>query len=239
MTVSSSTDFNPTAVSVITNARRLLGISAEEESLEANELTIGLDWLTMILKDMEADPDLGTWLETQGTLTLVASDKDYTFQAAGDFTTVPFEISHMRVVKSSGNYIEMRRISRQEYYRLPNPTSTGFPTQWFYDRQRDGGVLYVWPVPDASDYSVAFTYRRRIMDTDAGTDNLDIPPEWIWAVTHRLAVALGPLYGRAGTPEFSRISDEADNAMGKLKMFDAGNDNGSVTIEADYYSYRR
>lgn len=228
MTVSGSTDYNPAAVSIITNARRLLGINAEEESLEANELTIGLEWLTMLLKDWQVDPELGTWLKTEGAMALVSADKDYVFGAGGSFTTVPFEISSIRVSYNGGNEIPMRQMGRDEYFNLPNKTSTGFPTCYFYDRQRDSGMLYVWPVPGDNNYDIAFTYRRRIMDTDAGTDSLDIPPEWMWAVTNNLAVNLIPTCGRGGTPEATQIVMEAGKSLAKLKNFDESNDGGEI-----------
>lgn len=239
MTVSSSTDFNQTAVQIITHARRQLGIHAEEEALAAHELTTGNDLLTMMLKDWQVDPDLGTWLETEGSLTLADSDGSYTFQAAGDFTTVPFEIKQIRISHDGGNEIEMTRLSREEYYRLPNRTTEGYPTQWFYDRQRDGGTLYIWPEPDDALYDLTFTYRRRVMDIDAGTDNLDIPPEWQWAIVNNLAVLMIPVYGRGGSPEAAQVITQADVSLRKLKAFDIANDGGSVIIARDPYSYRR
>lgn len=233
MAVSGSTDYISTGTQIVTNARRLLGIHAEEESLASHELETGINFLTMMLKDWQVDPDLGTWLETQGSLSLSDSDGSYTFQAAGDFTTVPFEIKQVRISHDGGNEIEMTRLSREEYYRLPDRTTEGFPTQWFYDRQRDGGTLYVWPEPDDADYDLTFTYRRRIMDVDAGTDNLDIPPEWEWAVVNNLAVLLIPVYGRGGTAAAAQVITQAEVSLNKLKAFDLANDGGSIVISRE------
>lgn len=237
MAVSGSTDANQTAVQIITHARRQLGIHAEEESLQAHELTTGLDLLTMMLKDWQVDPDLGTWLETQGTLALTAT-ASFLFGAGGAFTTIPFEIVAVRVSKSGGNEIPMTRLSRADYFDLPNKTSTGYPTQFFYDRQRDSGTLYVWPVPADTTYTITFTYRRRIMDVDAGTDNLDLPPEWQWAVVNNLAVLMIPIYGRGGKPEAAQVITQADVSLGKLKAFDIANDGGSIMIGRDPYRRR-
>jgi hypothetical protein len=239
MAVSGSSNFTSTAVQLITDARRLLGVNAEEESLADSEKEIGLRFLTMMLKDWQVDPDLGTWLETEGTLTLSDSDGSYTFQAAGDFTTVPFEIKQIRISHDGGNEIEMTRMSREDYYRLPSRTTEGYPTQWFYDRQRDGGTLYIWPEPDDALYDLTFTYRRRIMDLDAGTDNFDLPPEWEWAIVNNLAVLLIPVYGRGGTPEASQVITQADVSLSKLKAFDISNDGGSIMIARDPYDRRR
>jgi hypothetical protein len=238
MAVSSSTDLKSTGTEFVTNARRLLGISAEEESLQSHELTTGLYFLSVMLKDWQSDPDLGTHLETEGSLTLSDSDGSYTFQAAGDFTTVPFEIKQIRISHDGGNEIEMTRISREDYYRLPSRTTEGFPTQWFYDRQRDGGTLYIWPEPDDSLYDLTFTYRRRIMDMDAGTDNIDLPPEWEWAVVTNLAKTMIPIYARAGTPEAMQVVVDAETSLAKLKAFDIANDGGSVVMSRERSRYR-
>src|SRR5687767_12785726 len=107
MAVSSSTDANQTAVTIITDARRLLGVQAEEESLQAHELDTGTRFLTYMLKDWQVDPDLGTHLETEGVLALADSDGSYTFGAGGDFVTVPFEIVSIRISHDGGNEIPM------------------------------------------------------------------------------------------------------------------------------------
>lgn len=238
MAVSGSTDQNSTAVTILEDARRLLGIHAEEESLANHEKDTGLRFLTMMLKDWQVDPDLGSWLETQGTLALTAT-ASFLFGSGGAFTTIPFEIVAVRISKSGGNEIPMTRMSRADYFDLPNKTSTGTPTQFFYDRQRDSGTLYVWPVPADATYTITFTYRRRIMDVDAGTDNLDLPPEWQWAVANSLAVQLIPVYGRGGTPEAAQVITQADVSLSKLKAFDISNDGGSITIARDPYDRRR
>lgn len=239
MAVSGSTDFNPTAVEIIEDARRQLGIHAEEEPLEAHELQTGRRHLTMMLKDWQVDPDLGTWLETEGSLSLVASTASYLFGSGGAFTTIPFEMVQVRISYNGGPEIEMTPLSRQDYFRLPNRATTGSPTQFFYDRQRDSGTFYVWPVPSDNNYDITFTYRRRIMDVDAGTDNIDIPPEWTWSVVNNLAVILTPMYGVGGTPESAQVITQAEVSLNKLKAFDISNDNGSLMVGRDPYDRRR
>lgn len=238
MAVSGSTDFKSTAVEIITDARRLIGIHAEEEALAAHELETGLRVLTKMLKSWEAD-GIGSWVLTEGTLFLSEASASYTFGAGGAFSTVPFEITQMRISKDDGNEIEMTRLSREEYFGLPNKTSTGHPVQFFYDRQRDNGKLYVWPAPD-DDYDLAFTYRRRIMDLDDGTNNFDLPPEWEDAITYNLAERLMPMYGRSGTPEASQVVIRAGALYQTVKDFDIGESQGSIMMEPDpYYRFGR
>lgn len=239
MAVSGSTDFASTAVELISDARRVIGIHAEEEPLANHEAETGRRILTKMLKAWEAD-GVGSWILTEGTMALVSGDRDYVFGPGGSFVTVPFEITQMRVSRDGGSEIEMMQLSRESYYRLPNRSTQGFPTQFFYDRQRDNGTLYVWSAPDSNDYDVTFTYRRRIMDIDANTDNFDLPPEWEHAITYNLAKLMLPIYGRSGSPQAKDIQVEAATSYLGVKAFDTGVDDGSVMIERDPYerSYR-
>ncbi len=234
MAVSGSTDFKSSAVLLIEDARRLLGVHAEEEALEAHELVTGLRFMTRMFKAWEAD-GIGSWVLTEGSLTLVSSQAAYTFGAGGDFATIPFEITQVRVSVDGGNEIEMTRLSREEYYRLPSRTSTGFPTQFYYDRQRDDGSLKLWPAPNSSNYDITFTYRRRIMDVDVGADNADLPPEWEEAIINNLARRLIPVYGRAGTPEATQVVIDAGTSYQAVKNWDVGGENGSVMMSRDPY----
>lgn len=228
MAVSNSTDFSLTATQIVEEARSLLGINADEESLSATELTKGLRALNMMLKAWQAD-GVYLWTYTEGTLTLVQSQESYSFAAAGDFTTVPFDIVQMRITRNSTD-LEMYELSREEYYRLPNKTNEGYPTQFFYDRQRSSGTLYVWPSPDSTAGTLKFTYRRIIMDLDASSDNMDLPQEWYQAVVYNLASNLIPRYGVQLTPEIQLVVAEAARSYGSMLGFDAGIGKGSIEI---------
>lgn len=228
MAVSGSVDFALTAVEIVEEARSLLGIDAEEEPLEAAELQKGLRALNMMLKAWQAE-GLMISLLTEGTLALVQSQASYTFQAGGDFNTVPFEITDMRITRNSTD-LPMFEMGREEYFALPNKTTEGYPTQWYYDRQRDGGRLYVWPAPDATAGTLKFTYRRVINDMDASANSLDLPQEWHEAVVYGLARKLMPRYGGAGTPEGQLVLTEAARSYQVVKDFGIGTGKNSIMI---------
>jgi hypothetical protein len=228
MAVSSSTDFALTAAELIEEARRKLGIHADEEALQAQELTTGLRALTMMLKSWQAEGVMA-WTLTEGSFALVESDADYVVGSGGSFTTVPVDILDMRITRS-GTDLPMHRMSREEYYALPNKTSEGYPTCWFYDRQRTGGTIYVWPVPDSTGGTLKFTYRRRIMDMDASADDIDLPQEWHRAIVYNLAMELAPGAGVVGTEDFKLVAGIAAQSYQALKGFDTGEGMGSIRI---------
>lgn len=232
MAVSNSTDFKSTGVQIAEDALSKLGVLAEEEALPNYQLERILRTLTMMLKTWQAD-GLSGWLHTEGTLTLVDSDKDYVFGSGGSFTTIPFDIKQIRISHDGGSELEMTPLSRAAYYRLPNRTTEGYPTQYFYDRQRDSGTLYLWPVPDDSDYDLTFTYRRRIMDMDAGADNFDLPPEWEEAIVWNLAERLINVYSMAGTPAAMEVKAQAARTYAIVKDFDVAEGEGEISILPD------
>lgn len=236
MAVSNSTDFKMTAQEVVTDARSKLGISADEEPLSASELTRGLRALNAMLKAWEVS-GIRTWVLTEGTLTLVQSQTSYAFGTGGDFTTLPFEITDMRITRS-GTDLPMLRLSRQEYFSQPNKASEGYPTQWYYDRQRDTGTLYIWPLADATGGTLKFTYRRRIMDMDAGSDDFDFPAEWYEALVYNLAQRMIPDYGAGNTPEASLVIGEAARLLADVRDFDTGEGEAVITVLPEAFGGR-
>lgn len=238
MAVSGSTNFSRTANELVVDALELLGIKGEEEPLQAYELERGLKWLNYLLKAWQVDGVMA-WTLTEGSLTLADSDGSYSFAAAGDFTTVPVDIQQIRVSHDGGAEIEMTRLSREDYYRIPTRTSEGFPTQYYYDRQRDSGTLYIWPEPDDALYDITFTYRRRIMDMDASTDNFDIPQEWYTAIVYGLALKLTPIYGKSGTPRAAEIRQEAADSYDSVRAFDIDEGESSLFMVPATYGRMR
>lgn len=228
MAVSSSTDFKSVATDLIKDARSLLGIDAAEEPLEAFELQRGLRFLTRMLKAWEGD-GLGSWLFTEDTISLVQADVDYLFGSGGTKTYVPFEITQIRINRG-GNDMEMVPMSREEYHAMPIKTTEGYPTMWFYDRQRDNGTLYVWPAPDSTGGTLKFTYRRRIMDMDAGADDYDLPPEWEEAILYNLAERLILPYGKMGSEEAKEVRRIAPIKYLAIKSWDTASGDGFISI---------
>ena len=228
MAVSNSIDFSLTATEIVEEAYRVAGIFADEEPMPATDLQNGLRKLNIMLKGWQAD-GIKYWLATEGTLTLVQSQESYSFASGGDFTTVPFDMLDVRITRSS-NDIPMFELSREEYYALPNKTTEGYPTSWFYDRQRSSGTLYVWPSPDSTAGTLKFTYLRTIMDLDAGANNMDLPQEWYDAVITNLAARIVREHGLMGTPEGQSVMADAARTYAVVANFNVGEGEGSFMI---------
>lgn len=201
MATSGSEDYSQSALQIITQAHRLAGVTGIAETLDNAELTQGLVTANLMVKDWAAD---GVRLHTykDDTLTLVADTASYTFGTGGDFTTFkPLKILSARHV-ISGIETPMEMISKDEYNRLPDKTSSGPPSLLYYDPRGGAtalGIAYTWPVDTAAN-TIKFTAQRVIEDLDAGANDWDFPPEWLLTITYNLAVLLSDIYGSTLMP---------------------------------------
>ena len=104
-------------------------------------------------------------------------------------------------------------ISRQEYMALSNKSSAGPINQVYYDPQLTNGVLYTWPACNDVQDRLLFTMRRPIMDFDAGTDDPDLPQEWLLPIAWNLAVLVAPKFGVKLDPVFLLTAGALKNSV--------------------------
>lgn len=231
MTVSGTTAFDMSVAEIVTDAREYLGIQDEEEPLTDADLQRGIRVLNQMPLAWQAD-GVQTWVLTEGSFALAQGDYDYVFGSGGAFTTVPTEIMDVRITRNSQD-LPMNRMSREEYQSLPVKSTEGYPTQWYYDFQRAGGTMYVWPAPDATGGTIKFTYRRQINDVGNGTNTLDLPKHWLLAVSSNLAVYLAPKY-QVEVP--AAVAAIASSSYDILKSYDTAEGKGSINIWPDDYA---
>jgi hypothetical protein len=93
----------------------------------------------------------------------------------------------------------MRLFTREDYFNLPVKTSSGIPTQYYFDPQRGAPTLYLWPVKATiTTETVRVTYQKRIDDIDDLNNDIDIPQEHFDVVLYALAERLLDDYGIEG-----------------------------------------
>lgn len=235
MTVGTTIDFSMTGAEVVEEALAELGVLAAEESLSAWEQTRGLKRLNMLLKSWQAD-GVYPWTLTEDSFTLVQGTASYLFGTGGTKTYVPFDLGEpdaaVRITRSSVDR-PLREIGRRDYFALPNKTTQGNPTQYYYDRQRESGTLYLWPTADAGLGTLKYTYRRSLFDIDAATETLDLPQEWGRAVVKNLADDMAVIYGKAGSPRAQKIALDAKMAKDSVADYAFAQGASSVTIMPD------
>lgn len=113
-------------------------------------------------------------------------------------------------------------MSRLDYRELPNKTTPGIPTQWFYDPLGGAtivGILYVWPAPVTATDAVKMTWYRQIQDFNSPGNTPDLPNEWINTIVWNLAEELAPEYD-VPPQRFEMIQMKAAKSLDRVSGWD-------------------
>lgn len=173
----------------IEDALREIGVIDPSEAADAEHISFAIRKLGRMLSAWQ-NLGYGLWLRDEQTVTLTTAT-DYAL-----LPVRPARIMSVRLAKS-GTELPLREMTRQEYDDLPIKTSTGRPTGYYYDRQREAGRLYVWPALSAADGStLKITYERAIEVPTKLSDTVDVPVEFDHALVLGLAAELAPAFSR-------------------------------------------
>lgn len=173
---------------IITDALLDLEVGAIGVEADATLTAHAVRMLNRVMKAWQLDDAAPSFLKASQTLTLTTA-ASYTLSPER-----PVRILSARL-KRAGIEIPMLRLSRDEYDDLPQKLTTGLPTQFYYDRQKEDALFYVWPVlAVAAGETVEITYEREFEDVDIN-DNIDLPGEWWDVAVLQLASRLVHAYG--------------------------------------------
>lgn len=128
--------------------------------------------------------------------------------------------------KNYTSEIPLDMVRHEEYFEIPDKTTDGASSLFYYDKQLDNGVIYLWARPDNVDYIFNLTYYEQLEDMDAATDNFDFPQEWTLGLMYNLAELLAIPYGHA--QELQMIQPKAQELKAKLEDFN--HDEASLLI---------
>lgn len=162
-------------------ALRKIGAIRFGEDAPADLFAETLDTLNLMLKSWQ-NHRLQIWPTATQTVPLVAGKREYILDPRR-----PLEICNIQIVRC-GRETPMWEMTRDEYDTLPVKDSCGTPTTFYYDRQREDALLYIWPVPTAVDVGdqLIITYIRELEDAQDGVPP-DVPKEWWETVVYNLA----------------------------------------------------
>lgn len=172
----------------------------------AEEMAHGVRHLSRMMKSWQTRGFL-QYLVTNQSVTLVAATAAHTLSPVR-----PLKILNVRYKSASGLEQPMMELNRQEYDELPDKTSTGIPTTFYYDRQKETAVFYVWPLKAAvTTETLEVTYERETTDITDEDDTIDLPAEAYDAVILGLAARLAHTYGSADRR--GKIAHDAKEAL--------------------------
>ena len=219
MTTSGVTTFSVTRDDLIRAIFRTLGVISEGETPSAAMMVDANMALNMIIKAWQAR-GVGLWLNRLVTVPVVVSQQSYRL-GPGSVTPMsrPLGVLEMRLRDSSGIDLPMEEMSRQEYMELPLKSSSGKPTQFYYDPQMTNGVLYIWPTASDVTDSLVGTVRVPVDDFVNIADTPDFPQEWFRALKFMGARDLiGEYTVPAATAQY--IVAMAQDAFDEANLFD-------------------
>jgi len=164
-----------------------------------------------------ANRGINLWTVKQATLTLTAGTS--TYSSATGLASPMNDILEVALRRNSVDY-SIDRISRGDYLGIPNKSTSGRPSQVYFNRQTSP-ELSVWPVPENSTDQLVYYYITRIEDADTLQNTTDVPyrfiPCMIEGLAYYLAMKKAPdriqLLKAVYEEEFQRASDEDEDRV--------------------------
>lgn len=221
MAVSNSTVWELTRDQLIEAALRKLGVLNKGASADATQLATGQTALNGVIARFNT-LGMPLWKRTEAAQALVAGTSTYTLTGALKLTEV--------YLRASGSSVQYKLQPKSEYDMNSLPWSqTGVPVSWsFTPNLAEGGVLRIWPIPDASAVS---NYTLRVIKQDefdtftASAETPDFPAYWTDAIIYWTAVSLAPEYG-IPLNDRKALQQEATIYLGQAQSY--GDEDGSL-----------
>lgn len=211
MATSGSIDYSINARAVCKYALEKLGIYAPEEEPSAADMQSCLVDLNLMLKGWQRTaPSL--FRRSIISVPLVAETVSYTLSPR------PFRVISARYRDASGRDLPMTEWTAEDYEDMPVKTSTGVPTAYYVDYQRDSTVLYIWQsLASVTTETVRLVCQRRYEDVDTLDNDIDIAQEHMDVVGFNLAERIAHQFGKVGTPRYAGVAAKATELFDDAK----------------------
>jgi hypothetical protein len=201
MATSGTYTFNPSLGELTIYAYQLIGVRPTallQEHMDSARMA------TNMMFTRWSNQGVNLWQVSLVTVPIVAGTATYNVDAS----TVVMLDAYIEYGNPPIDRIIMP-ISRTEYSSYPNKTQQGFPTVFWFDRLLAPTVT-LWPTPDGSQTSLKYYKVNRIEDANMnGTQQTDIPPIWLEAMTFGLAERLALIWAPEKVAIMKPMADEA------------------------------
>jgi hypothetical protein len=222
MALSGSTNFEPNITEFIEEAYERCGL----ELRTGYDLKTGIRSANLMLAEW-ANRGLNQWTIETGTQTVTEGTPSYNL---GTDVIDILDVVVRRTDGSTTTDINMDRISRSEYFNIPNKATKSRPSQFFLDKQNNP-VLFLYPTPENSTDVIRFSKLTRMDDADNARNTMDIPfrfyPCFVAGLAYYISMKKSPertdqlklIYEE----EFRRAADQdEDRASFKIRPFSRG-----------------
>jgi hypothetical protein len=222
MAVSGSTNFEPNITEFIEEAYERCGL----ELRTGYDLKSAIRSANIMLAEW-ANRGLNQWTINTGTQTVTQGTESY------NLGTDVIDVLDVVVRRTTGTEtidIRLDRVSRAEYFNIPNKATQSRPSQFFLDKQNNP-KLFLYPTPENSTDIIRFTKLTRLDDADNARNTMDIPFRFFPCFAAGLAYYLSIKRAPERTPELKAIYEEEfrraadqdeDRASFKIRPFTRG-----------------
>jgi|TARA_R100001460_G_scaffold28265_2_gene56633 hypothetical protein len=155
------------------------------------------------------------WSNRGVNLWTVRSATQALTQGTSAYTLSKHTVDILQVVLNrDGTDYEMDRISRDNYATIPDKTTQGRPSQYYFDRSISP-VLNVWATPENSTDTLTYYYIQQMEDADYLYNNVEAPlrfyPCMVAGLAYYMAMKRAPdrlqILKAVYEEEFARASD--------------------------------
>ena len=216
------------------SGQTVLSITSTTGMTAADNIGIELDdntrqWTTIV------SVDSATQVTVLAALTGNAASGNTVITYTSKISDRPLRILDGRIVdlNSDRNITAMELIGYEQYFNISSRNTDGRPTNFYYDKLLDAGVLYTFPRADNVNFLLEFTYHESIEDVDSPTDSMDFPQEWTLPLIYGLATELCVAFGKF--EELKTIKPLADQYKQIVREFD--NDEDPFYLLPDMSAY--
>ena len=128
------------------------------EPQTGKEASQGRRSLNLMLQDW-TNRNVQLWTVSSESQALVANTTSYTLTSS----IIDIEDAVIQVTNSDSSTtdMELERISRDDYLKIPNKNDTGRPSQFFLDKQLTP-VLFLYPTPSNSSDIFKYSQRKKM-----------------------------------------------------------------------------
>ncbi len=208
---------------LVKKAYRKLNVVAEGGSLEPEQLTDGISDINDIIEQWNTEKLIPYYIE-QSTLTLTASQNEYTVGSGGDFNiTRPKRILKGTITKSNRTY-PMSILTYSDWMDIYNKNSESQLPRWlYYETSFSSGLgkIYLNYVPsEANTLTIANETQISSLSSGANIETA-LPPEFRKALVDVLAFEMLPRYPSEANGQL--IKFHADESLNKIRRLNFKN----------------
>ena len=202
MATSGTVAFRPDVEQIIAEAYERCGIDSQTST--GYQAVSARRSLNLLFSEW-SNRGINYWTVQNNTLSLSADTVSYALPVG------TIDMIDVVVRDSSGSTpsdVSLERVSIAGYNQLPNKTSSGKPSQYMIDKQYTP-VIYLWQVPDNTDYSLIYWSMNQLEDITASNQDADIPYRWADCICAGLASKLSLKYAPDRYSVLSQVYDTA------------------------------